>query len=102
MIVLHVQGPSHLSGLMSGSLTVTHKGHTDVHAHATGLAMRLAVKEPGMFSGKGCKHEVRLPSTSQATCTVYRFPTPAQGAPVCPSSMQSLAMELHRHSFRIS
>ena len=65
-----MQGPSNLSGLMSGNLTVTHKGHTDVHAHATGLAMRLAVKEPGMFSGKGCKHEVRLRCTSQATRTV--------------------------------
>ena len=57
-----MQGTSNCGGLISGNLVVTHKGTLDVHAHGTGLTMRLTFKEPGMFLGKrGCKHEVRGP-----------------------------------------
>ena len=60
-----LQGTSNCSGLISGNLTVTHKGNLDVHAHAMGLTMRLTFKEPGMFSGKkGCKHEVNVEEIS--------------------------------------
>jgi hypothetical protein len=55
-----MQGTSNCGGLISGNLVVTHKGTLDVLAHGTGLTMRLAFKEPGMFASKrSSKHEVR-------------------------------------------
>ena len=54
-----VQGTSHVTGLITGNLVITHKGNLDVHAHDMDVTMRLTFREPGMFSGsKATKHEV--------------------------------------------
>ena len=67
-----LQGTSHVTGLITGNLVITHKGNLDVHAHDMDVTMRLTFREPGMFSGsKATKHEV--PSSliaGQAACGI--------------------------------
>ena len=54
-----LQGTSHVTGLITGNLVITHKGNLDVHAHDMDMTMRLTFREPGMFSSsKATKHEV--------------------------------------------
>ncbi len=74
-----VQGTSHVTGLITGNLVITHKGNLDVHAHDMDVTMRLTFREPGMFSSsKATKHEV------------------AQRSDRRPSSLQELAEDVRK------
>ena len=75
-----VQGTSHVTGLITGNLVITHKGNLDVHAHDMDVTMRLTFREPGMFSSsKATKHEVGVQRSDRR-----------------PSSLQELAEDVRK------